>query len=104
MAAAAAAALFQVLGVAVPPDPVIEFLSVRLLTSPQHSEGAPCFLHHVHYAVQQLRGKRGRGDNTYVSRHNFKTLVGGETYCFRTRKGAALIPEAFSLIFSKGWI
>lgn len=86
--AAAAAALFQVLGVAVAPDPVIQFLSVRLLASPQHGERAPCLLHHVHYAVQQLRAKQGRGKNAHVNHYNLKTWVGGETYYFRAMKGA----------------
>lgn len=52
----AGGAFLQLLGVAVPPDPVVELLAVGLLAPPQHRQRAPRLLHHVHDAVQQLGG------------------------------------------------
>lgn len=88
MAAATAAAFLQVLGVAVAPDPVIELLAVGLLAAPQHREGAPRLLHHVHDAVQQLEGGT-KGEHAEGSTAS------------ATRPPRASPPTGFSLVFAK---
>lgn len=55
------AAFLHVLSITVAPDPVVQLLTVGLLASPQHCERPPRLLHHVHDAVQQLRGDKWQG-------------------------------------------
>lgn len=40
------------------PPPVVELLTVRLLTAPQHSHRPPRLLHHLNNAVQHLGDER----------------------------------------------
>lgn len=46
---------FHLLYVTVAADPVIHLLPVGLLAAAQHRQRAPCLLHHVHDAVQELQ-------------------------------------------------
>lgn len=53
---------FHILHVAIATDPVVHFLTVRLLAASQHGEGTPRLLHHIHDTVQQLqRGRERKG-------------------------------------------
>lgn len=52
-----AARLARLGRLAAAPLPVVELLPVRLLAAPQHRHGAPRLLHHLHDAVQRLRGR-----------------------------------------------
>lgn len=60
------AAFLHVLGVAVAPDPVVELLAIGLLAPPQHRQRPPRLLHHVHDAVQQLRGNSRDGEGALL--------------------------------------
>lgn len=74
----AGGAFLQLLGVAVPPDPVVELLAVGLLAPPQHRQRAPRLLHHVHDAVQQLGGVEvEKGVDTFNEQLSAFTLRNG---------------------------
>lgn len=55
----ARASLAWVLLLAGAPSPVVELLAVGLLAPPEHAHRPPRLLHHVHDAVQHLRGGGG---------------------------------------------